>query len=275
MNGVISGRDVVIKALQLDQTRVGQQRGKKTQSSASGSSSALRKIDHQSQRNHGNNQILISSSSNQSTAPVHIRFSTPSPSLNAPWDTSVQDSCKSQFLQHHYVSSIQDRYDILLYPLVNVTITSPRTVSSRSGSYCVIQDLLKPVGSPSSTTTDQMNNLLDMSPTNQEIHLKSLIKPLATKPKLDVDLSGEPLDQSDIEDVKETKLHCKSSAEALDFAISVKMCSIMWMRTQPQDYCFNNNKKPLYWRLSSAIAISCVNPVQQSHTKHIQTVITS
>nr|GEW81487.1 retrovirus-related Pol polyprotein from transposon TNT 1-94 [Tanacetum cinerariifolium] len=87
---------------------------------------------------------------------------------------------------------------------------------------------------------------------------QSIGTPMATKPKLDADLSGN--------------LNCTamSSAEAEYVALSASCAQVMWMRTQLQDYGFNYNKIPLYCDSQSAIAISC-NPVQHSRTKHIHT----
>nr|GEZ34164.1 hypothetical protein [Tanacetum cinerariifolium] len=61
-----------------------------------------------------------------------------------------------------------------------------------------------------------------------------------------------------------------SSAEAEYVALFASCAQVMWMKTQLQDYGFNNNKIPLYCDSQSAIAISC-NPVQHSRTKHIHT----
>ncbi|GJW23995.1 retrovirus-related pol polyprotein from transposon TNT 1-94 [Tanacetum coccineum] len=61
-----------------------------------------------------------------------------------------------------------------------------------------------------------------------------------------------------------------SSAEAEYVALSASCAQVMWMRTQLQDYGFNNNKILLYCDSQSAIAIS-YNPVQHSRTKHIHT----
>nr|GEX74732.1 hypothetical protein [Tanacetum cinerariifolium] len=117
---------------------------------------------------------------------------------------------------------------------------------------------------------------------------QSIGTPMAMKPKLDVDLSGNPVDQTDYRskirslmyltssipdivqalDVKEAELHSMSSAEAEHVALSTSCAQVMWMRTQLQDYGFNYNKILLYCESQSAIAISC-NPVQHSHTKHI------
>nr|GEX91851.1 copia protein [Tanacetum cinerariifolium] len=59
-----------------------------------------------------------------------------------------------------------------------------------------------------------------------------------------------------------------SLAKAEYVALSTSCTQVMWMRTQLKDYGFDYNKIPLYYDYQSAIAISC-NPVQLSHTKHI------
>ncbi|GKB92116.1 hypothetical protein Tco_0964388 [Tanacetum coccineum] len=43
---------------------------------------------------------------------------------------------------------------------------------------------------------------------------------------------------------------------------------VLWLRTQLTDYGFHFDKIPMYYDSKAAIAISC-NPVQLSHTKHI------
>ncbi|GKE80929.1 hypothetical protein Tco_1550929 [Tanacetum coccineum] len=133
----------------------------------------------------------------------------------------------------------------------------------------------------------------------------SLGTPLATKPKLDADLSGlsYPKDSSSeltaflyanhagcIDTRKSTsggiqflgdKLvswmskkqdrTAMSSAEAEYVALSASCAQVMWTRKQLKDYGFDYNKIPLYCDSQSAIAISC-NPVQHSRTKHIHTL---
>ncbi|GJS14650.1 retrotransposon protein, putative, unclassified [Tanacetum coccineum] len=122
--------------------------------------------------------------------------------------------------------------------------------------------------------------------------------PMATKPKLDVDLSGKLVDQTNYRskigslmyltssspDTVQAFLGDKlvswmskkqdctaiSSAEAEYVVLSRSCAQVMWMRTQLKDYGFNYKKIPLYCDSQSAIAISC-NPVQHSHTKHIHT----
>ncbi|GJZ61717.1 retrovirus-related pol polyprotein from transposon TNT 1-94 [Tanacetum coccineum] len=126
----------------------------------------------------------------------------------------------------------------------------------------------------------------------------SIGTPLATKPKLDADLSGKPVDQTNYRNVdhvgcidtrKSTsegiqflgdklvswmskKQDCTtiSSAEAEYVELSTSCSQVMWMRTQLKDYGFNYNKIPLNYDSQSAIAISC-NPVQHSRTKNIHT----
>nr|GFB41156.1 putative RNA-directed DNA polymerase [Tanacetum cinerariifolium] len=119
---------------------------------------------------------------------------------------------------------------------------------------------------------------------------------MAMKPKLDADLSGNPVDQIDyhskircIDSHKSTsggiqflgdklvswmskKQNCTamSLAEAEYVTLSVSCAQVIWMRTQLQDYGFNYNKIQLYCDSQSAIAISC-NPLQYSRTKHIHT----
>nr|GEX84323.1 retrotransposon protein, putative, unclassified [Tanacetum cinerariifolium] len=84
---------------------------------------------------------------------------------------------------------------------------------------------------------------------------------MAMKPKLDADLSGNPVDQTDYR----SKL-----VKAEYVALSTSCAQFIWMRTQIKDYGFNYNKIPLYCDSQSAIAISC-NPVQHSRTKYIHT----
>nr|GEU95047.1 hypothetical protein [Tanacetum cinerariifolium] len=107
---------------------------------------------------------------------------------------------------------------------------------------------------------------------------QSIGTPMATKPKLDADFSGNPVDQTDYrskigslmyltssrQDIvqaicfcaryqsRPTEKHLKenctamSSAEAEYVTLSVSCAQVMWMRIQLQDYGFNFNKIPLY-----------------------------
>nr|GEW93232.1 copia protein [Tanacetum cinerariifolium] len=127
---------------------------------------------------------------------------------------------------------------------------------------------------------------------------QSIGTPMATKPKLDSDLSGKIIDQTDYRNADHAGCIdiCKSTSEGIQFlgdklvswmskkqdctamssaeagyvALSVSCAQLMWMRTQLKDYGFNFNKLPLYCDSQSAISISC-NPVQHSRTKHIYT----
>nr|GEV98576.1 retrovirus-related Pol polyprotein from transposon TNT 1-94 [Tanacetum cinerariifolium] len=129
---------------------------------------------------------------------------------------------------------------------------------------------------------------------------QSIGPPMATKPKLDVDLSGNPVDQTEYRSKIGSLMYLTSSrldivqagssfgltafsdadhASCIDTHKSTSggiqflgdnCAQVMWMRTQLQDYGFNYNKIPLYCYSQFAIAISC-NPVQHSRTKHIHT----
>ncbi|GKB69578.1 hypothetical protein Tco_0930990 [Tanacetum coccineum] len=132
----------------------------------------------------------------------------------------------------------------------------------------------------------------------------SIGTPMATKPKLDADLSGKHVDQTNYHNMIGSLMYLTSSrpyivqagainmglrypkdsgfeltvfsnanhagSEAEYMALSASCALVMWMRTQLKDYGFNYNKIPLYCDSQSAIAISC-NPVQHSCTKHIHT----
>nr|GFA95349.1 retrovirus-related Pol polyprotein from transposon TNT 1-94 [Tanacetum cinerariifolium] len=87
---------------------------------------------------------------------------------------------------------------------------------------------------------------------------QSIDTPMSTKPKLDADLSGNPVDQTDYYSKIGSLMYLTSSRPDIVQA------------TQLQDYGFNYNKISLYYDSQSAIAISC-NPGQHSHTKHIHT----
>ncbi|GJY88184.1 retrovirus-related pol polyprotein from transposon TNT 1-94 [Tanacetum coccineum] len=128
--------------------------------------------------------------------------------------------------------------------------------------------------------------------------------PMATKPKLDADLSGKHVNQTNYHNMIGSLMYLTSSrpyivqagainmglrypkdsgfeltvfsnadhagSEAEYMALSASCALVMWMRTQLKDYGFNYNKIPLYCDSQSAIAISC-NPMQHSRTKHIHT----
>ncbi|GJR99637.1 retrovirus-related pol polyprotein from transposon TNT 1-94 [Tanacetum coccineum] len=59
-----------------------------------------------------------------------------------------------------------------------------------------------------------------------------------------------------------------SSAEAEYMSLSACCAQVLWLRTQLTDYGFHYDKIPMYCDSKAVIAISC-NPVQHSHTKHI------
>nr|GEW38716.1 uncharacterized mitochondrial protein AtMg00810-like [Tanacetum cinerariifolium] len=59
-----------------------------------------------------------------------------------------------------------------------------------------------------------------------------------------------------------------SSAEVEYVSLSAYCAQVLWMRTQLTDYHFRFDKIPMYCDSKAAIAISC-NPVQHSHTEHI------
>nr|GEW27040.1 putative reverse transcriptase domain-containing protein [Tanacetum cinerariifolium] len=113
---------------------------------------------------------------------------------------------------------------------------------------------------------------------------QSIGTPMATKAKLDADLNGNTVDQTDYRskirslmyltssrpDIVQADCTTMSSAEAEYMALSASCTQVMWMRTQFQDYGLNYNNIPLYCDSQSAIAISC-NPVKHSRTKHIHT----
>nr|GEY07402.1 hypothetical protein [Tanacetum cinerariifolium] len=129
---------------------------------------------------------------------------------------------------------------------------------------------------------------------------QSIGTPMATKPKLDADLSGNLVDQTDYRSKIGSLMYLTSSrpdivqaGSSFDLTafsdpdhtgcidsrkrtsggiqfLGDNCAQVMWMRTQLQDYGFNYNKIPLYCDSQSAIAISC-NPVPYSRTKQIHT----
>nr|GEU67387.1 retrovirus-related Pol polyprotein from transposon TNT 1-94 [Tanacetum cinerariifolium] len=113
---------------------------------------------------------------------------------------------------------------------------------------------------------------------------QSIGTPMATKPKLDANLGGKLVDQTDYRskirslmyltssrpDIVQADCTAMSSAKAEYVTLFASCAQVMWMRTQLKDYGYNYNKIPLYCNSQSAIGISC-NPVQHSRAKHIHT----
>nr|GFA12468.1 retrotransposon protein, putative, unclassified [Tanacetum cinerariifolium] len=104
---------------------------------------------------------------------------------------------------------------------------------------------------------------------------QSIGTPMATKPKLDANLSGNPVDQTDYCSKIRSLMYLTSSRPDIVqadcyVALSSSCAQVMWMRTQLQDYGLNYNNILLYCDSQSAIAILC-NPIQHSRTKHIHT----
>ncbi|GJU07942.1 retrovirus-related pol polyprotein from transposon TNT 1-94 [Tanacetum coccineum] len=66
------------------------------------------------------------------------------------------------------------------------------------------------------------------------------------------------------------KQDCTSMSSQIAEYVSIFMClrSSIYVRTQLTDYDFHFDKIPMYCDSKAAIAISC-NPIQHSHTKHI------
>nr|GEW71271.1 hypothetical protein [Tanacetum cinerariifolium] len=89
---------------------------------------------------------------------------------------------------------------------------------------------------------------------------QSIGTPMATKPKLNADLSGNPVDQTDYRskigslmyltssrpNIVQANCTAMPSVEAEYVALSASCAQVMWMRTQLQDYGFNYNKILLY-----------------------------
>ncbi|GJR87549.1 retrovirus-related pol polyprotein from transposon TNT 1-94 [Tanacetum coccineum] len=97
--------------------------------------------------------------------------------------------------------------------------------------------------------------------------------------RLDVDLQGTPTDQAEYRSMIEGLMYLTAGRPNISFATygvwnDCKSTSgglqilVIWMRTQLLDYGYKFNKISMYFDSKSAIAVSC-NPVQHSHTKHI------
>nr|GFA36154.1 copia protein [Tanacetum cinerariifolium] len=123
--------------------------------------------------------------------------------------------------------------------------------------------------------------------------------PMATK-RRDADMSGTPVDQTKYHNSdhagclysrkstsggiqflgrdklvswssKKQDCTLTSSVEAEYVSLSACCSQVLWMRTQLTDYGFHFDIIPMYCDSKAAIAISC-NPVQHSHTKHIDVI---
>ncbi|GJX99389.1 gag-pol polyprotein [Tanacetum coccineum] len=129
-------------------------------------------------------------------------------------------------------------YDELIHLLVSKIHQSPRGIFINQSKYA--QEILKKHGITSCDTIGT---------------------PMATK-HLDADLSDS--DHAGCLDSR------KSTSGGIEFLGGDNLsCVSLWLRTQLTDYGFHFDKIPMYCDSSkAAIAISC-NPVQHSHTKHI------
>nr|GEY10709.1 integrase, catalytic region, zinc finger, CCHC-type, peptidase aspartic, catalytic [Tanacetum cinerariifolium] len=124
----------------------------------------------------------------------------------------------------------------------------------------------KSTNKESSIWIEASSDRLDFRSTNQAKYTLEILKkhamdkydsigtPMATKPKLDADLSALPIDQTKYRSMIGSLMCLTSSRPNLVQAI--------------KDYGIDYNKIPLYYESQSAIVISC-NPVQHSRTKHI------
>ncbi|GJS56266.1 retrovirus-related pol polyprotein from transposon TNT 1-94 [Tanacetum coccineum] len=93
--------------------------------------------------------------------------------------------------------------------------------------------------SPKGIFINQAKYALEILKKHNMDNCHSIGTPLATKPKLDVDLSGEPVDQTYL-DVKETKLHAMSLAEA-DHKV-VRLGINPMIQPEPEDLPKDNPK---------------------------------
>nr|GEW01878.1 copia protein [Tanacetum cinerariifolium] len=120
--------------------------------------------------------------------------------------------------------------------------------------------------SPHSIFINQANYALEILHKHGMEKGQSIGTPMAMKPKLDADLSGNPGSSFGLAAFSDADhagcIDARKKAEYV--ALSASCAQVMWMRTQLQDYGFNYNKIPLYCDSQLAISISC-NPVQHSH----------
>ncbi|GJS39097.1 retrovirus-related pol polyprotein from transposon TNT 1-94 [Tanacetum coccineum] len=100
---------------------------------------------------------------------------------------------------------------------------------------------------------------------------QSIGTPMATKPKLDADLSGEPVDQTDYPFSDADHAGCVDTRKSTSGGIQFLGDKLVSRMSKKQDCTAMSSAEAEYVALSaSAIAISC-NPVQHSRTKHIHT----
>nr|GFA43440.1 hypothetical protein [Tanacetum cinerariifolium] len=151
--------------------------------------------------------------------------------------------------------------------------------------------------SPRGIFINQAKYTLEMLHKNGMDKGQSIGTPMATKPKLDADLSGNPVDQTDycskigslmyltssrpdiVQVDSSFELTAFSDADHVGCIDSHKSTSggiqflgdklVSWM-SKKQNYTAMSSAEAEYVALSSTIAISC-NPVQHSRTKHIHT----
>ncbi|GJS57178.1 retrovirus-related pol polyprotein from transposon TNT 1-94, partial [Tanacetum coccineum] len=140
--------------------------------------------------------------------------------------------------------------------------------------------------SPKGIFINQAKYALEILKKHNMDNCHSIGTPLATKPKLDVDLSGEPVDQSDYRRnrvplngtlvSKDSGFEPNSNSDVFmtNALISKKQFwrdTVPWLRTQTtSDYRLLLYIMPCIVDSLYSIAISC-NPVQHSRTKHIHT----
>nr|GEU79715.1 retrovirus-related Pol polyprotein from transposon TNT 1-94 [Tanacetum cinerariifolium] len=112
---------------------------------------------------------------------------------------------------------------------------------------------------------------------------QSVGTPMATKPKLDANLSGNPVDQTDYRskigslvyltssrpDIVQENCTAMSSAEAEYVALSARCAQVIWMKTQLQDYGFNYNKIPTEYQLADMLTKSLLEDRFKYHVRRI------